>query len=192
MNIVDSIKQDLLSMPESTFISKKIFEPVPYIFKGNWDDYFSWKMDLSQKFNIDPSEIFITGSAALGVSLNPYKNFKLFDANSDIDISVVAPHYFEVAWHDLLYLNVERINEQMRVAIDDHRTRLIYWGTIATDKILPLLSFGMKWEKIIKDYKQTKYFQNHEIHFRIYKDMTAVRKYLSLSVSQCKAKLLGE
>ena len=187
---IEKIKSDLIKLPNSKFVSKSILERVPYIFDENSDAYLDWRQSLSKKLKIDSHDIFITGSAALGISLNPNKNFKLFNQQSDIDISIIAPHYFDVAWHDLLYTNIKTLSSPMRTAIDDHRKRLIFWGTIATDKILPLLSFGGEWNKIITTYNKIPPFENHNINFRIYRNMTAVRNYLTISISQCKSLLM--
>ena len=120
---------------------------------------------------IDARDIIITGSASLGFSLNPNKNFKSFDKKSDIDISIISHHYFDVAWHDLIHLSPAGISPKMKTALEDHRKRLIYWGTVATDKILPLLSFGGEWDRIIKTCQLPEPLVDHEINFRIYKDV---------------------
>ena len=187
---IELIKNDLIELSDTKFISKYILEHIPYIFNNDWECYNDWRIELSKKLRIDPNDIFITGSAALGISLNPHKNFRKFNDNSDIDVSIIAPHYFEVAWHDLIYTNMATLSAKMQTALIDHRERLIYWGTIATDKILPLLSFGSAWEKIIQTYKELKPFENHNINFRIYKNMSAIRSYISISISKCRGILL--
>ena len=191
MNLdVEKIKKDLIDLSGTKFISKHILERIPYIFNNDADSYLNWRQNLSIQLKIDPHDIFITGSASLGISLNPNKNFKNFNQSSDIDISIIAPHYFEVAWHDLLFTNIKTLSDIMKTALEDHRQRLVFWGTIATDRILPLLSFGGEWNKIITKYKKIQPFANHDINFRIYKNMSAVRNYISLSVSKCKSLLL--
>ena len=127
---------------------------------------------------IDARDIIITGSASLGFSLNPNKNFKSFDKKSDIDISIISHHYFDVAWHDLIHLSPAGISPKMKTALEDHRKRLIYWGTVATDKILPLLSFGGEWDRIIKTCQLPEPLVDHEINFRIYKDALSIRNYI--------------
>lgn len=109
----------------------------------------SWRHDLAEKLGIDPSDIIITGSAGLGISLNPHKNFKCFDAKSDIDICIFSEYFFSVAWHDLLNLPLVGLNSKMSSAVKEHRSSFIYWGTVATDQILPILSFGPQWGRIM-------------------------------------------
>lgn len=187
---IDLIKKELESLPTSFFITKWIFEHTPYIFDGQEDEYIHWREDIAKKLRVDPTDILITGSAALGFSLSSHKNFKQFDEKSDVDVSIVSQHYFDVAWHDLIFTSRPVIQPKMRAALDDHRSRLIYWGTIATDKILPLLSFGAEWDNIIKQSKSLPLLENREINFRIYKDKLSVRNYLSLSINDRKTALL--
>ena len=185
----DSFKSDLLSLPTSRFVSKWFFDKTPYIFSGNEEKYIIWRESIADKIKIDPSDILVSGSACLGYSISPHKNFKAFNSNSDVDICIISPYYFDTAWNELLQLNELPQEPKMREAVIDHRSRLIYWGTIATDKILPLLSFGPKWDKIIKDSKTIPDLENREINFRIYKDRFSVRRYIGDSVNKCKFEL---
>lgn len=129
----DLIKEELERLPTSFFITKWILEHTPYIFDGYETEYIHWREEIASKLCIDATDIMITGSASLGFSLSPYKNFKLFNEKSDIDVSIISHYYFDIAWHDLLYTSRPIISPQMKEALDDHRQRLIYWGTIATD-----------------------------------------------------------
>ena len=87
-------------------------------------------------------DIIITGSACVGYSLNPRKNFRKFRETSDIDVGIISNYYFDIAWHELRNQKYYKLDNNMKNALEEHKNRLIYWGTIATDKILPLLSFG--------------------------------------------------
>ncbi len=78
----------------------------------------------------------------------------------------------------------------MQTAIKEHREKYIYWGTIATDRILPLLSFGSKWVRIIPKLSEFEEIRDHDIHFRIYKDKQAFRRYLLQSIENRKMALL--
>lgn len=187
---IELIKRDLEQLPPSHFITKWIFDHTPFVFDGQEYEYIKWREELAKKLNIDPTDILITGSASLGFSLNPNKNFKLFNESSDIDVSIISQHYFDIAWHDLLHNNSPIHNAKIREARDDHRSRLIYWGTIATDKVLPLLSFGRQWDKILNECKTLPILEGREINFRIYKNRLAARNYISISIKDRKEALM--
>lgn len=102
---IELVKQELESSTTSIFITKWILEHTPYVFEDYETEYISWRHEIAEKLRIDARDIIITGSASLGFSLNPNKNFKSFDKKSDIDISIISHHYFDVAWHDLIHLS---------------------------------------------------------------------------------------
>lgn len=79
----------------------------------------------------------------------------------------------------------------MKQALEDHRNRLIYWGTIATDKILPILSFGKLWNEVINEMRSNPPINEREINFRIYKDNKSFRDYQINSVRECQEIILG-
>lgn len=187
---IELVKQELESSTTSIFITKWILEHTPYVFEDYETEYISWRHEIAEKLRIDARDIIITGSASLGFSLNPNKNFKSFDKKSDIDINIISHHYFDVAWHDLIHLSPAGISPKMKTALEDHRKRLIYWGTVATDKILPLLSFGGEWDRIIKTCQLPEPLVDHEINFRIYKDALSIRNYIALSVNERKHALM--
>ena len=189
---LEQIKNDLVQLSDSHFITKWILEHTPYIFDNDEKNYIEWRMEISKMMRVDPSDIHITGSAALGFSLNPHKNFKLFDEKSDIDICIISHLFFDIAWYDLIHTKRSNLPPKMQTALDEHRNRLIYWGTIATDKLLPLLSFGRDWDKIITQNSNLPALAGRTINFRIYKDTLSFRNYVSESVNNRRIALLEE
>lgn len=189
---VDEIKKDLIQLSPTFFATKWLFDTVPYVFESDYLGYVQWRHELAESIEVDPSDIIITGSAGLGISLNPYKNFKKFDEKSDIDICIFSEYYFTIAWHDLLESILPNLTPKMATAVKNHRTNYIYWETIATDQILPILSFGGKWGRIISQMNKYSCLENHEIHFRIYKNRQAFRRYLLNGLIDRQAKLLEE
>lgn len=185
------IQNDLLNLSADAFITKWFFDTTPRLFENKEMEFILWRDSIAEELKIDPSDIIITGSAGIGYSLNPNKGFKEFDDSSDIDVCIVSQHYFNIAWHELINVSPDRLGDtRMRTALNDHRQRLIYWGTIATDKILPLLSFAKSWNDIINASKKLPELEAHDINFRIYKDKLAIRRYLKISVEKAKTVLL--
>lgn len=184
------IKRDLLNLPTTLFITKWFFDTCPFVFESNPEFYREWRHLFSAKVNIDPSDIILTGSASIGFSLSPYKNFKPFDENSDIDICIFSDYYFTISWHDLLNIHLNNFSYKYKTKIKEHREKYIYWGTIATDTILPILSFGPTWERIIPQINNYPKLKDHNIHFRIYKDRQSFRNYSIQSMEKTKNTLM--
>jgi hypothetical protein len=127
---------DIKNESPSVVISRWVLDPIPYIFDANITAFSTWRHVLADGIGVDPREVLITGTACTGVSLNPHKSFKAFDAGSDVDVAVISGYHFEAAWRTLRQTGARTLfrEPRMRTALEDHKTRLIYWGTIATDK----------------------------------------------------------
>ena len=176
------------------YLEHKILEPIPFIFYNNFENFLYWKSQLSYKIDVDSRSIAIVGSAALGYSINPSKNFKVYDSDSDVDIAIVSQFYFDLSWRTIRRIGSKfhSLPPVIQHSIDDHVKRLIFWGTIATDKILPVLPFNMQWteaKNIIKEIEPTR---GRDINFRIYKDFESLRVYQLNGIKQAQAKLLEE
>jgi hypothetical protein len=160
-------------------VSHWITERIPYPFNNDHDLYIQWKHTLSDLLHIDPSSIIITGSGAFGVSLNPYKNYKLFDINSDIDIAVISDYFFDVSWRYLRNMgsDIHRLPPAAKQSVNDHVNKYIYWGTITTDRILNYLPFGSEWSKSLEKMSNIKPTKDRVLNARIYKDFDSFRAY---------------
>lgn len=99
------------------FLEEHIFDRVPHVFADDRALFVGWKRALASAIEVDPACLTVVGSAAVGYSLNPIKNFKAFDEQSDVDVAVVSHYHFTVAWRYL------RTNSARRMRIDE-RTRI--------------------------------------------------------------------
>jgi hypothetical protein len=190
----EKLIEDIINEHSSFITSKWVVERVPHVFNDNLDNYIDWKEKLSLLIGVDSKSIVLTGSSAAGVSLNPDKNFKLFDEESDIDVAVVSAHHFDIAWHYLRNIGTKRhkLKQSEKNSIEDHRTRLIYWGTIATDQIIQILPFGNEWINAINEMRKITPTEDKEINLRIYKDFEALRAYQNGSINKLKDNLLKQ
>lgn len=184
--------EDIQNEHSSYITSKWVVERIPFLFNENFELYIDWKEMLSLQIGVDSKSIVFTGSSAVGVSLNPEKNFKAFDLSSDIDVAIISSHHFDISWHYLRNIgpSIFRMNQKEKNAIADHRQRLIYWGTIATDKIVQLLPFGQQWQKALDNMRQIEPTKDKDINFRIYKDFEALRSYQTDGINKLKDNLL--
>jgi hypothetical protein len=187
-----AITTEIITGKTSFFASKWIIERIPFLFNNNLDEYIIWKETLSGLIGVDSKSIVLVGSAAVGVSLNPAKNFRNFDVNSDIDIAIISTYYFDIAWHYLRNMGTKiyTLRPREKYSVIDHRTRLIFYGTIATDSILQLLPFAINWVNAIDHMKKISPTIGREINFRIYRDFESLRMYQSDNIDKIKDNLL--
>ena len=163
----------------ATFVEDRLFDRIPAVFAGDRSLFTGWKRQLGEKTEVDPACITIVGSAATGVSLNPTTNFKLFDEQSDVDVAVVSPYHFTVGWRYLRMNGTRRlrVDSRTRIAWDQHVSRYIYWGTLATDRLLGVLPFGRQWLAATSEMALLAPTLGRSINLRIYSDYDSLRAY---------------
>lgn len=170
---------ELLSKPPELVASVWIIDKIPLLFEGDIERYASWRCQLAKGLDVDPSSIVITGSCAFGISLNPNKNFRFFDPSSDIDVAVISDYHFNHAWRVLRNLGAEihKLPPPTKQSVLDHVQKYIYWGTVATDRILHILPFGKAWNEALGKMQQITPTEGRTIKARIYKDFDSLRSY---------------
>ena len=166
------------------FVSSYVFNKIPILWSDDINSYLQWKIDFASRIEIDPTNIQIVGSARLGYSLNPKKNFKKFDNNSDTDVAIISPSPFEQAWL-VLRQDISRSfrNKEENRELNIFVKNLIFYQTIPTERILPHLSFGRRWIKQSDEMlkKLGRKHMGRELNFRIYRSHEALRSYQILS-----------
>lgn len=186
------LKKSVLERDLEDLLNELLFEQVPFIFTQSWSLFRTWRRELGLAVNVDPSEIIVVGSAATGQSLSPIKAFKAFDQESDVDVAIVSDHFFSEAWHHLrsVDLTLDALTPTQRAAIVDHQKRYIYWGCIATDRILSLMPFAIRWVAARSNLAAMPPTSDRDINFRIYKDFRALRSYQLRGLKRLRAALL--
>lgn len=177
----------------AAFVDEHLFDRIPMVFNADRSVFVSWKRELAQRIGVDPACITVVGSAATGTSLNPYKNFKPFDGESDIDVAVISSHHFNIAWRYLRMNGARRlkVDTRTRIAWDEHVKKHIYWGTIATDRLLGVLPFGLEWLQATSAISQLAPTTGRDINLRIYADYDSLRNYQVTSARSARDALLG-
>ena len=176
------------------FCSEYLFECVPYIFSGDSTGYFRWKATLADRLGVDPRDLILIGSAAVGFSLDPDKNLREFDDASDVDVAVLSQRHFDIAWRHLRGLGARgyRMLPDEQQAVKSHRRSYIYWGVIATDMILGHLPFGPEWTKALSDMAEIDPTKGRIINARLYHDSEALRSYHVNGLKRLREQILTE
>lgn len=177
--LVDAFRADLTGQDPSICVGRWVLERVPHLFGDDWAAYSKWRHRLADGLGVDACDLVVTGSASAGFSLSPYKHLKPYDSDSDIDVAVVSPYHFDMAWRYLRSLGstLYSLTAREQVAVKDHKGRLVYWGTIATDRLLPRLPFGTEWLAVLNTMSAEPPADTRTINVRLYRDFQAVRAY---------------
>lgn len=188
----DEFRDTIVNVDHPRFVSHYLFESVPFIFAESLAGWISWKTQLGDMIEVDPRNIVLTGSAALGFSLSPGKDFRKFGKTSDIDCGIISPHHFDLSWR---YLRQRRTDwlilpRPIKDAIASHMKNYVFSGAIATDRILSLLPFGAEWQAALNTMSSIDPTVGREVKLRIYKDFDALRGYQMVGLREAKARIL--
>ena len=188
----DQLKQAIVAIDPATFVSRYLLEPIPHVFSGDIALWVDWKTRLAGHLEVDPYEIVVAGSGALGFSLNPRNGLSAFSEGSDIDVCVISHSHFEVAWR---YLRTTRpswlsLPKRTRFALTMHRKNYVFAGAIATDLILPFLPFGKAWEAGLGEMAKVDPTKGRDVKLRIYRDFDALRAYQVHGVMKARMSIL--
>jgi hypothetical protein len=188
---VTELHSALLEKEPKDFVSHYIFEPIPFAFKNDMLTWIKWKTNLARILEVDPHDIVLTGSAAIGFSLNPTKSYKAFDDKSDVDCGVISPYHFEVAWRYLRQIRPSWLSlpKESKRAIRIHQQNYVFSGTIATDSILSLLPFGTIWQSALDEMGKMAPTIGKEVKLRIYKDYDSLRHYQARNIERLRTEL---
>lgn len=189
--MIDDFKYELIDNSTSFICSKWVLDRVPHLFNDDRISFIKWKEELADRFGVDSKAMVFTGSAGCGFSLNPFKNYREFNDQSDIDIAIVSELHFDIAWKTLRNLGTKRfdLSPKQKSSLSDHVDRLIYWGAIATDKLLEIFPFGKEWSTHLIEMSKTSQANNRTINIRLYKDYDALRAYQVDNLEKLRTKL---
>jgi hypothetical protein len=187
----DLLIRDLVHLNPSVFVSKWILERIPHVFGDDQLRYNEWRRVLGDGIGVDPCAIALTGSSSVGISLNPGKDFKEFDGRSDIDVAVISSFHFEIAWRQLRNMGPAyfRLGPETKRSVDEHRSKYIYFGTIAADQILGQLPFGRDWQTCLSRMATINPTEGRRITARLYRDFESLRGYQLSNVRNLRNKV---
>ncbi len=186
----DLFKSSVLTSGIEAAAATHLMERVPFLFKDDWELYRKWRRVLGEMVDVDPLNITIVGSAGIGFSLSPHKGFRSFSNKSDIDVAIISEHYFFLAWRALRKVNISFVqNPKDRQSIIDHRERHIYFGCVATDRVLKFLPFKQEWTKAMSAMAGEAPTEERDIKFRVYRDYDSLRSYHLNGLATLKATL---
>lgn len=173
------LREEILGRNLEELVCELLFERVPFLFGDSWEAYRRWKLEVAAAINVDPSEVVLIGSAAVGFSLDPFKNLPAMHAGSDVDVAVISDKHFSEAWHYLrtVDLTLGTLTARQKYAVLEHQQKYVYWGCIATDRLLAVLPFAKEWLAARSTLSARQPISDRTLNFRIYKDFRALRSY---------------
>ncbi|RZE63060.1 hypothetical protein C0R01_17700 [Streptomyces albidoflavus] len=171
------------------FVTARLFDGTPAVWPQEIN-YIKWRHLVATELGVDPMAVQLVGSARLGYSINPRKNFRKFQEDSDLDIAVISPELFDRAWAELREIIEDELFSQKK----NYLRKLVFEECIALDIVLPRLSFGEQWSRsrdlFIQDLGGA--FRNCEVNYRLYRNHRSLRSYQVKSVNIARDRAIEE
>ncbi|MFD5570380.1 hypothetical protein [Streptomyces cadmiisoli] len=171
------------------FVTARLFEGTPAVWPQELS-YIKWRHLVATELGVDPIAVQLVGSARLGYSMNPKKEYRKFHRDSDLDIAVISPELFEKAWAELR----EIIEDEFFFEDKDDLRKLVFEECIALDIVLPRLSFGEQWSRsrdlFVQDLGAA--FRNCEVNYRLYRNHASLRSYQVKNVNIARDRAIEE
>ncbi len=138
--------------------------PVPWFFINQFaqtanQKFADFKLYMARKFTTPATDIFICGSALLGYSLSPEKNFANFNDNSDIDIVIISKKMFDKFWDN--YFN-DYVSSRLNKSIYTNTAKAVFKRFIDFHSTYSKQTkVYIEWEKQTSGYQLCKNILNY-------------------------------
>ncbi|TFB66180.1 hypothetical protein [Cryobacterium sp. Hz9] len=188
-----TLASELLDHTPEDYVSHHVIDRVPAIFSDR-QSYIDWKKSIAEGLQVDPYGVILVGSACTGFSLSPQKNFREFNARSDLDVAVISDRHFDEAWRYLRDLgsDVHKLPLASKRAVNSHRSGHVFDGVIATDQFVQYLPFGKTWVPVLERATISRPADGRQVKVRLYRDLFALRSYQRRGVEEARTRLIGD
>lgn len=171
-------------------VDRYIWFGTPAIFQDNEQTYFDLRKEIADFFLINNMDnIVVVGSAKLGFSIAPRKEFRDITDDSDIDVAIIDDELFNTYWEKLYDFN---INIKNRTETEDqlYRKFLDYFfrGWLRPDLFPFSFSYRNKWFDFFKSISYKKY-DHRKIAAGIYKNKFFFTKYHERNIEKLREEL---
>lgn len=190
---IEEYKKDLLSCDIEQVYTKYVIAGEVWYFKRKFgDDWFNkyneFRLFISKKLGVHFNDIAIAGSAKIGFSLNPDKEYKRFDEESDIDIIIISQSLFYKFWKSYLVdsYSIVRVKNYSYVCSCIFRKFITFEGFKNSN-----VDYS-EWEKQTRGFEKDLQLQfgiEHNIHYRIYESWDAAQMYYISGMQKSKERL---
>ena len=179
---IDTIKSDVVTLSTKDFLIKYLLKSDNWYFSEylGLDSYMSIKrMEclkeiLNDKLGVAYHNVLMVGSGKIGYSLSPFKKFKAFDEDSDIDIAIISIKMFNELWAKIRLASREEHISYNSI------TSSVFRGFI-NEKHFSNIAFARQyWNNQILDLNrciQEDVGIRHQINYRIYRSWEDLEDY---------------
>lgn len=147
--------------------------------------YFDLRSKVAKNFGLHPNQVLVVGSAKLGFSIAPKKEYELFRDESDIDVALVSSTLFDEFWNQLF-----SYREEFPDYWDEYGEFVDYFfrGWIRPDKLPPskLLSLTKDWWDFFQSLTSSGRYGNYKITGGLYQSYFYLENYQKICIENVK------
>lgn len=182
---INAFKEGLRNLSSSEVVQKRIIFGECQILDR--DAYHQLRAKVAEKFDIHPNEVLVVGSAKLGFSIAPQKQYKPFGDTSDIDVVIVSSRLFDSFWKSVYHLWKEKILWDK----ESDFKKYLFQGWVRPDKLPISKKFQLTddWWEFFRTLTSSGEFGSYKINGAIYKDWDFLEGYQNFAVQICKEQL---
>lgn len=171
-------------------INKHLLSGTPYIFADDNNKFFALKTDIANFFGVSQTKVYVIGSAKLGFSIAPWKRYKPFDVDSDIDVAIIDETTFLRYWKMLYQFNIDiRAKTTNEEKIYREFLEYFFKGWLRPDKFPSTMNEKQKWFDFFKSL-QRKY--KYKIAAGIYYDEEVFIGYNKNNLESIRGEICDE
>jgi len=152
-------------------------------------DYDEFKLYMSKTLGIHVNNIAIVGSAKMGFSLSPDKDYRDFTDASDIDLVLVSDGVYRASWMASIELHSKNYLPTYAPVAKN-----IFKGFVSLKELDIRADFFDSWSRKVEPLKkdiQTVFGIYNDINYRIYDSWESVERYHIAGLNTLKDKLQG-
>lgn len=178
---------------------RTVLHGTPAVFAGREDDFYKFRKTIAEKFDVNFHEVYIVGSAKLGFS--PFKKYKTFDFDSDIDVSIVSRDLFErmldaIRNFQMEYRSARRSVSQPEIKLYHKFLEYTAIGWIRPDKLPVSFKVGDLKQEWFDFFDSLSYGKsevgNYKVSAGVFKDYRHLELYTTSGIKSAKSSLLVE
>ncbi|SEQ63319.1 hypothetical protein [Neolewinella agarilytica] len=186
---IETFQTDLKALSSVEVIRKYItFGEVAALEEHN---YYQLKYEISDFFEIHPSQVLMVGSGKTGFSISeklhakpPKKRYRHFSEESDLDMAIVSQELFDIIWKEVIEFSDDKA---LWPRSDDFKNYL-FEGWIRPDKLPPSFTFknGKEWWEFFRKLTSKGTYGPYKIAAGLYKSWYHLERYQAVTVNECK------
>lgn len=181
---LDQFKEDLNKYTSIQIVRKHII--FGECCELSQQDYFDLRSEVAAHFGLHPNEVLVVGSAKLGFSIVPDKEYTPFSDESDIDVALVSSTLFDEYWNQIF-----SYKEKNPYWNEHEFIGYLFQGWIRPDKFPNSKSFplGNEWWNFFQNMTSSGKYGNYNIRGGLYQSYFFLENYQKICIQKCKRKL---